>query len=512
MNDTRLAAWRCVFSSDEMPDDDLGYLRQVLESSAFNETSEGLSPDQIVAQILEASGEALDEDLSDYCDHGQPTQLFYEALLAEISRRRDSDDSALGSEEEDEEGSQEDSSDSFTPVDAQPLMLGLDTLYQMIKNDQLDLNPPWQRSVVWSPAKQKELIKSILLGIPIPSIILHLENPGKLGEERYSIIDGKQRLTAISHFLNNVFKLPNFKVDPTHPLYGCRGCYYDIDDKKKKTLPVAYRTKIATTQIPVLQFRDVREARLREVYNLYNVTAVRLNAAEVRNAVYQNNPMHQMLFVLAGENPEAKLEFLEDEELHRFQRSLQRVLPNTNRFAALAFLSRYLGYSRAAAKEGEPFRAITTREAINRYFDVQSERESGADTGKEIVRVFSLAQDLFDIDPDDPEASMAFFVWKKGKRQFEALQAVTSMVCAKVLDAAIDGNLLSLSDAKAGVREVVAGEEYPDKQQYKTIWDHQARMVLGLLSELSLDADALRGLELHTFVAQMQDARLQSLA
>ena len=71
------------------------------------------------------------------------------------------------------------------------------------------------------------------------------------------------------------------------------------------------------------------------------------NAAEIRNAVYQENRIHQMLFILAGENPENPvLPFLEKEEQDSFRVSLHAALPSTARFAALAFLSRYLGYSR----------------------------------------------------------------------------------------------------------------------------------------------------------------------
>lgn len=509
MNDLKPIVWRALFASDDVPESNLEYLQRIYESSFFGGTATNLNEQDLVRSVLGALGEDVDDDVVDYIDNGTPTTLFDEAVLASIER---ADAEPAASISEDDEGEEEPGEESLSPVDATPLMMGLDTLYQMIRHGQLDLNPPWQRDVVWSPAKQKELIKSILLGIPIPSIILHLQNPGKLGKERYSIIDGKQRLTAIRNFIENNFKLPPYRVEPDHPLFPARSCYYDATDKGKKRLPPTFRSKITTTQIPVLQFRDVSERRLREVFNLYNVTAVRLNAAEIRNAIYQHNAIHQMLFILAGEGAKGmSLPYVDDADQAAFRTELARVLPSVKRFASVAFLCRYLGYSRAAGDEGKAFRAITTREAINRYFDIESPKEDVAATCREVMAVFRGAQDLFDLEPDDDDRPiMAFFRRTKGKRKFEALQATTSMVCARILLAALEEGVVSQDEVYAAVRSVASREEYPEKQQYVVIWDYQARMVLGLAAELGIDLDALSGGRFRAFHARMVDARMKT--
>jgi hypothetical protein len=511
---TRTAAWRDLFGTDSPPAKEVEYLSRIFESSAFGGESAGRSEGELVADIITACGEDIADGITEYYEDDGPTDLFYDALRAKLDQiieYEQSDDSPIEAEGPDEDEAE--GSDRFSPVDASPRMIGLDAVRMMIETGQLDLNPPWQRNVVWSPKKQKELIKSVLLGIPIPSIILHHENAGQLGNERYSIIDGKQRLTAVSNFLNNQFKLPKFDVDPAHPLYRARECYYDHPSEKRKSLPPEYRTKITNTQIPVLQFRDVPEKRLREVFNLYNVTAVRLNAAEIRNAVYQHNKIHRMLFVLAGENPDSPpLPFLDPGEGQRFADSLKRTLPNTNRFAVLSFLCRYLGYSRAVVPEGSSFTAVTTAVAINRYFESGSELESPEETAREIMEVFAIAQEFFDVDPDDEEAPMAFFRWKekgkKGSRKFEALQAVTSMVCARVLRAALYEEATTREEIRQAVAVVVEREAYPDGQQYTTIWDYQARMVLGITDELNLDVSTLAQGWLGAFVERMTKARL----
>jgi uncharacterized protein with ParB-like and HNH nuclease domain len=66
-----------------------------------------------------------------------------------------------------------------------------------IDNNQLNLNPDYQREVVWSEDKMEALIESIIHGYYVPPIILNLVN-GK-----YNCIDGKQRISSLYNFLNN---------------------------------------------------------------------------------------------------------------------------------------------------------------------------------------------------------------------------------------------------------------------------------------------------------------------
>lgn len=77
------------------------------------------------------------------------------------------------------------------------------------------LTPPYQRGDVWGPVRQRNLIRSVMLGIPIPSIIVNdrlAANSwyGKCWEGDYSmaVIDGKQRLTALLAFLEDRLEVP----------------------------------------------------------------------------------------------------------------------------------------------------------------------------------------------------------------------------------------------------------------------------------------------------------------
>src|SRR5688500_8438633 len=72
----------------------------------------------------------------------------------------------------------------------------------MVDSQIIDLSPQYQRRERWEVERQSELIESFLLYVPVPPIYLAEEEYGI-----YSIIDGKQRITAVSDFLNNAYAL-----------------------------------------------------------------------------------------------------------------------------------------------------------------------------------------------------------------------------------------------------------------------------------------------------------------
>lgn len=62
----------------------------------------------------------------------------------------------------------------------------------------LELNPPYQRGDVWTVEKRINLIKSLLLGIPIFSVIINDRFSSNwkevFGKEKMVVIDGNREL------------------------------------------------------------------------------------------------------------------------------------------------------------------------------------------------------------------------------------------------------------------------------------------------------------------------------
>ena len=76
------------------------------------------------------------------------------------------------------------------------------TILNQIGQGNIELNPGFQRRNAWNDSKRSKLIESILIGYPIPEIVL-AENKEK--RNSFIVIDGKQRLLTIAGFKNPTY-------------------------------------------------------------------------------------------------------------------------------------------------------------------------------------------------------------------------------------------------------------------------------------------------------------------
>lgn len=73
----------------------------------------------------------------------------------------------------------------------------VETVFNQIRKGNIDLSPEFQRRQVWDEKKQTAFIESLMLGIPVPQVVI-----AQHGVERgkYIVLDGKQRLLTIKNF------------------------------------------------------------------------------------------------------------------------------------------------------------------------------------------------------------------------------------------------------------------------------------------------------------------------
>tara|TARA_R110002051_G_scaffold60546_10_gene110990 strand:+ start:8349 stop:8900 length:552 start_codon:yes stop_codon:yes gene_type:complete len=71
--------------------------------------------------------------------------------------------------------------------------------------ERFDLNAPYQRDSEWTVPRKRELIRSLLMGLPIGAIIINIrEGAGA----RYAIVDGKQRIEALRDMADGQIGIP----------------------------------------------------------------------------------------------------------------------------------------------------------------------------------------------------------------------------------------------------------------------------------------------------------------
>lgn len=162
----------------------------------------------------------------------------------------------------------------------------LQGLKEMVDDSIIDLSPKYQRRERWQVDRQSELIESFLLNVPVPPIYLAEEDYGI-----YSIIDGKQRITAVADYLNNSFALKG--LGEFHELNGAR--FRDLP----KTLQSALRVR---PYLRVITLLKQSHPRLKyEVFIRLNRGGISLNNQEIRNVAFRG-PLNDAIYS-AGENP-----------------------------------------------------------------------------------------------------------------------------------------------------------------------------------------------------------------
>ena len=71
----------------------------------------------------------------------------------------------------------------------------VETIVRQIQQENIDLDPAFQRRNAWRDSRRSRLIESFVLGFPVPQLVL-AESPRQRGS--FIVIDGKQRLMTIA--------------------------------------------------------------------------------------------------------------------------------------------------------------------------------------------------------------------------------------------------------------------------------------------------------------------------
>ena len=129
----------------------------------------------------------------------------------------------------------------------------------------LVIQPEYQRNYLYAESKMEEaVIHSVLKGYPLGLIYFN-----KVGNDRYEILDGQQRVTSLGRFLTDKFPL----FDETgKPHYFTR-------------MPADKQRKINETPLTIY-ICEGEESEIKAWFKTINIAGIPLNHQEVSNAVY----------------------------------------------------------------------------------------------------------------------------------------------------------------------------------------------------------------------------------
>jgi hypothetical protein len=454
-------------------------------------------------------------------------------------------------------------SDDLGPINAKTEPRPILNLAFLATEGRLVLSPSYQRDDVWPIRRSQELIVSILRGIPLPSIVL-LHVPARAGEaERYEVVDGKQRLTSILRFmgkhpkaiakvaeleqqfpnagfqdafdrnyrrfrklwnehfptdklcaeLERRYMLPfplrnGSKLGRIQRLAECEGKYYteirsiEINSNRRKASEIfEHGTEY---NLAVITFVGATPRQIHEVFHLYNEQTTRLNAEEIRNAVYHEVDLARALLAASESShdaesllPSASVQLKSD--LRAIREALADSSIPTGRYRKAKVLGWMFATAFSLVEEGGELSPMSTANQINNLLErciLSPTSNTSAWIGAPLNRLasraglescFAATKDAIEMLTEQPLWASTFIDDGKGAR-WQDLQFVAALTALFIASVSLGEKFGERVTGRARDVHGKTGELFrPLKSQTKSQWAFIGHAVLEILDALDLE-------------------------
>jgi len=155
-------------------------------------------------------------------------------------------------------------------------------LYEMVSEKSVDIAPEYQRHFIWKEDRQSQLIESIFLGIPVPSLFMATNK-----DSTWEVVDGLQRLTTIVNFVGDIDTIK--KVNPSCSILRIKGLekLSSLNDLRFIDLPKSLQLLFMTRPIRITVLNDRSDLEVRyDLFERLNTGGVILHPQEIRNCIF----------------------------------------------------------------------------------------------------------------------------------------------------------------------------------------------------------------------------------
>lgn len=173
-------------------------------------------------------------------------------------------------------------------------------LVRMHSTGKLEIQPDFQREVVWKQDDQSRFIDSLVKQLPIPSMCFSLDNK----TTRWKVIDGLQRMSSIIRFLS----IPEWRLGnltDIHPsLRGIRNS--DLRNGTEEQKQLYSRVEEVSIPVTVIRCDYTQKSHMLYLFTIFhrlNSGGLRLTNQEIRNCIY-SGVFNDRLKRFDSENPD----------------------------------------------------------------------------------------------------------------------------------------------------------------------------------------------------------------
>lgn len=187
-------------------------------------------------------------------------------------------------------------------------------LYRMYNKGILDIQPDFQRNIVWKGAAQTRFIDSLIKQLPIPSMCFSLDYK----TQRWQVIDGLQRMSTIIRFLSDT-EWTLSVLEDIDPRISGRRVEEFMDEESDLHI---YLTIVENLTIPITVLRCdySQESHTKYLYTIFhrlNTGGIQLNNQEIRNCIY-NGSFNALLKELNKHPKWIHINRMSDKKSYRF--------------------------------------------------------------------------------------------------------------------------------------------------------------------------------------------------
>ena len=187
----------------------------------------------------------------------------------------------------------------------------LSLVNQVFNSDNYELRPKYQRRITWDSKKRSKLIESFIMNVPVPPVFIY-----ETDFNRYQVMDGLQRITAIIDFYKDCYELEELTQWP------------ELNGKKYSQLPRKVKEGIDRRQLSVITLLKesskslIQEEEMKKmVFERLNTGGVTLEDQEIRNALY-NGPFNELCISLSSNDIFRKLWLINPDDIDVYDEEL----------------------------------------------------------------------------------------------------------------------------------------------------------------------------------------------
>jgi len=184
----------------------------------------------------------------------------------------------------------------------------------MFEDGILEIQPPYQREVVWKNPAQTRFIDSLIKHLPIPSMCFSYD----YNQQKWQVIDGLQRMTSIINFLSGgIGKLST--LEDINPAISGQPVK-KFKDRESKLHKYYRQVENLTLPINVLRCDLTNDDHTNYIFSIFhrlNSGGTKLNNQEIRNGIF-SGPFNDLLNALNQDARWMRINLMNKPDGYRF--------------------------------------------------------------------------------------------------------------------------------------------------------------------------------------------------